>query len=99
MVNLSSRFQAATKQFKVFIIVSEFFYFYLTPKIKDYMRLIDKITVKGSSIPMRIYCFDLNVNAIETAYTVDIEEEKMKVVKEDQEESKLILQYLILNIS
>lgn len=84
MVNLSSRFQAATKQFKVFIIVSEYFYFYLTPKIKAYMRLIDKITVKGSSIPMRIYCFDLNVNAIETEFVVDIEEEKMRIMEENK---------------
>ena len=48
------------------------------------MRLIDKITVKGSSIPMRIYCFDLNVNAIETEFVVDIEEEKMRIMEENK---------------
>ena len=25
------------------------------------MRLIDKVTVKGSSIPIKIYCFDFNI--------------------------------------
>lgn len=52
---------AATKQFGVYLNISHFFYAYLTKKMKKYLRLIDKVTVKGSSIPIKIYCFDFNV--------------------------------------
>lgn len=61
MVNLCSRFMAATKQFGVYLNVSQFFYAYLTKRMKKYLRLIDKVTVKGSSIPIKIYCFDFNI--------------------------------------
>jgi len=61
MVNLSSRFMACTKQFGTYINVSQFFYAYLTKRMKNYLRLVDKVTVKGSSIPIKIYCFDFNV--------------------------------------
>lgn len=60
MVNLASRFMAATKQFGVYLNISHFFYAYLTKRMKGYLRLIDKVTVKGSSIPIKIYCFDFN---------------------------------------
>ena len=73
MVNLSARLMAATSQFKVFINISENVYSYLTPKIKKYLRLIDKVTVKGSSIPMKIYCFDLNVAAIQATENYSIQ--------------------------
>lgn len=61
MVNLSSRFMAATGQFGVYLNISHIFYAYLTKRMKHYLRLIDKVTVKGSSIPIKIYCFDFNV--------------------------------------
>lgn len=60
MVNLSSRFMACTKQFGTYINISQFFYAYLTKRMKKYLRLVDKVTVKGSSIPIKIYCFDFN---------------------------------------
>lgn len=64
MVNLSSRFMAATKQFGVYLNISHIFYSYLTLQMKKYLRLIDKVTVKGSSIPIKIYCFDFNTAAL-----------------------------------
>jgi hypothetical protein len=52
---------ACTGQFGTYINVSQFFYAYLTRRMKKYLRLVDKVTVKGSSIPIKIYCFDFNV--------------------------------------
>lgn len=52
---------AATKQFGVYLNISHIFYSYLTKNMKKYLRLIDKVTVKGSSIPIKIYCFDFNI--------------------------------------
>lgn len=68
MVNLSSRFMAATKQFGVYLNISHFFYAYLTKRMKKYLRLIDKVTVKGSSIPIKIYCFDFNIAGLGGMY-------------------------------
>lgn len=91
MVNLSSRFMAATKQMKTFVQISQFVFNYLTPKMKPFLRLIDKVTVKGSSIPMKIYCFDLNVAAIEGgADAIDLRESNYS--HQENESKKLIFQ-------
>jgi|YNPMSStandDraft_1061717.scaffolds.fasta_scaffold00013_82 adenylate cyclase len=52
-VNTGSRLEGVNKFYKTQIIISEYTY----EKIKDYfyIRLIDKITAKGKTIPIKIY--------------------------------------------
>ena len=61
MVNLSSRLQASTKQFRVRMIISGELYTHLSLSIQEKFRLIDQVTVKGSSIPIDIFCFDIHL--------------------------------------
>eukprot|EP00924_Labyrinthula_sp_SR-Ha-C_P005425 snap_masked-scaffold_1-processed-gene-31.9-mRNA-1 protein AED:0.04 eAED:0.06 QI:0/-1/0/1/-1/1/1/0/853 len=58
-VNLAARLEAATKQFKSNLLLSDDFYDYLSAKARNRCRLIDKVTVKGSEKPMGIYTFDI----------------------------------------
>src|SRR5437763_2538642 len=47
-VNMASRLEAATKQFGVPILLSGQLIDAMTPKMRTYMRQIDRVTVKGS---------------------------------------------------
>ncbi len=61
-VNLTSRLEAATRQFGVDILFSGKIHDMLTTKkIKDYCRHVDTVTVKGSINPMRFYTIDYNL--------------------------------------
>ena len=61
-VNMASRLQAATKQYGVFILVSHLLYHVFTPEVQQICREIDRITVKGSNQPIRIYTVDMELN-------------------------------------
>ena len=61
-VNLSSRLCAATKHYGVWMLISQHVYNLLSEKMKKLMRMIDRVTFKGSAEPMKIYTFDLNTN-------------------------------------
>mmetsp|Transcript_28369 Transcript_28369/g.28154 ORF Transcript_28369/g.28154 Transcript_28369/m.28154 type:complete len:186 (-) Transcript_28369:409-966(-) len=54
-VNMASRLEAATKQFGVPLLVSGKLFDIMTKKSQENMRLIDIVTVKGSSEPVRLY--------------------------------------------
>lgn len=59
-VNLSSRLQAATKQFGVSILFSgQLFDMFNNQRLIQCCRHIDTVTVKGSLQPMRFYTIDL----------------------------------------
>jgi len=45
---MASRLEAATKQFGVDFLISEALYEMLTSDMKDFCRMIDRVTVKGS---------------------------------------------------
>ncbi|EKX34735.1 hypothetical protein GUITHDRAFT_90376 [Guillardia theta CCMP2712] len=57
-VNMSSRLEAATKQYGVSILMSGDVVGLLSWDIKRLCRLIDRVTVKGSSSPIDLYTFD-----------------------------------------
>ena len=97
MVNLSSRFMAATKQFGVYLNISHFFYAYLTKRMKKYLRLIDKVTVKGSSIPIKIYCFDFNIAGLGGNYYASPDELAGNYDSKDNE--KETCKYFLLNFT
>ncbi len=58
---MASRCVAATRQFGVNYLVSEDLYDLLTTEMKQFCRNIDRVTVKGSKKPIRLYTIDLNV--------------------------------------
>jgi hypothetical protein len=63
-VNISARLEAATNQYRVSLLLSGQFYNLLQPKIKTCCRHLDRVTVKGSKIPIDIYTLDMKPSAI-----------------------------------
>lgn len=63
-VNMASRLEAATRQYGVNLLISEDLYNMLTPKMKKFCRNIDRVTVKGSAKPIRLYTIDLRLENI-----------------------------------
>jgi class 3 adenylate cyclase len=59
-VNMASRLEAATRQFKCRLFVSDFFYSLLSDFGKSYCREVDRVTVKGSVNPMTLYTIDVD---------------------------------------
>ncbi|OQR87222.1 Voltage-gated Ion Channel (VIC) Superfamily [Achlya hypogyna] len=66
-VNMAARLENATGQFQVPMLISEWFMDELSPFAKSYCRKIDRVTVKGSEIPMDLWTFDIG------DYTVDVD--------------------------
>jgi len=58
-VNLASRLEAATKQYGVPLLISADFAQELSPGAQAYLRLLDRVTVKGSKVPVELYTFDI----------------------------------------
>ncbi len=61
-VNIASRLQSATKHYGVNILISEETYDLFSDPVKKICRLIDKVTVKGSLNPIRLYTVDVNLH-------------------------------------
>ena len=61
-VNIAARLMAATKQYKVSILISGTLFSQLSPEIKKICRKIDVVTVKGSNKPLDLYTIDANMN-------------------------------------
>jgi class 3 adenylate cyclase len=58
-VNLSSRLEAATKQYGVPILLSGEMHGLMSDEVKTLCRMIDRVTVKGSNAPMYLYTYDV----------------------------------------
>ena len=58
-VNMSARLEAATHQFGAHILISEWFYNELSTEAKKHCRMVDRICVVGSKIPMEIWTVDV----------------------------------------
>lgn len=58
-VNLSSRLEAATKQYGVAILLSGDMHGLMSDEVQGLCRLIDRVTVKGSNAPMYLYTYDV----------------------------------------
>eukprot|EP00920_Eleutheroschizon_duboscqi_P040447 GHVT01096819.1.p1 GENE.GHVT01096819.1~~GHVT01096819.1.p1 ORF type:complete len:1066 (+),score=214.22 GHVT01096819.1:332-3529(+) len=63
-VNMSSRLEAATKQFRVPILVSGKLIELLSPQYREEARQIDCVTVKGSNEPLDLWTVDLNIDSL-----------------------------------
>ena len=57
-VNLASRLESATKQYRVPLLMSDDFVSNLTGSMQKRTRKVDRVTFKGSSEPMTIYHYD-----------------------------------------
>ncbi|KAF0682665.1 Aste57867_25224 [Aphanomyces stellatus] len=58
-VNMAARLENATGQFQCDLLISEWFMDELSPIVKSYCRQVDRVTVKGSEIPMDLWTFDI----------------------------------------
>jgi class 3 adenylate cyclase len=63
-VNMSSRLEAATRQFKCRFLVSDKLHLLLSDTLKSYCRCVDKVTVKGSVHPMSLYTIDVDISSL-----------------------------------
>jgi tetratricopeptide (TPR) repeat protein len=59
-VNMASRLEAATKQYRVPILISHKLYNLLSPAMKGICRPVDRATVKGSNKPITFYAVNVN---------------------------------------
>jgi len=58
-VNMASRLEAATKQYGTQILISGDTYALFSQDIQMLCRLVDRVTVKGSNVPMDLYTYDV----------------------------------------
>jgi class 3 adenylate cyclase len=58
-VNMASRLEAATKQYHVDILISHYLHCLLSPAAKKLCRKVDRVTVKGSALPMELFTYDI----------------------------------------
>jgi len=61
-VNISSRLEAATKQFGTPLLLSDSFVHTLPIGTRKWVRQVDRVTVKGSDNPMGLFTIDVNMN-------------------------------------
>ncbi|SPQ97406.1 Guanylate cyclase domain-containing protein [Plasmodiophora brassicae] len=59
-VNMTARLMAATKQYKVPILFSGQFWSLLPKTPRALCRMLDRIAVKGSNVPISIHTYDVN---------------------------------------
>jgi class 3 adenylate cyclase len=64
-VNMASRLEYATKQYGVPILVSGPFQRLCSEPIKKYLREVDKVTVKGSILPIEMFTVDVDFEGLE----------------------------------
>lgn len=58
-VNMASRLEAATKQYHVDILISHYLHCLLSPAAQKLCRKVDRVTVKGSALPMELFTYDI----------------------------------------
>ena len=63
-VNLASRLEAATKQFKTPLLISDKLYKICSKPLKEELRMIDVVTVKGSDDPISLYTYDVDITKL-----------------------------------
>eukprot|EP00357_Protocruzia_adherens_P001022 CAMPEP_0114995004 /NCGR_PEP_ID=MMETSP0216-20121206/13473_1 /TAXON_ID=223996 /ORGANISM="Protocruzia adherens, Strain Boccale" /LENGTH=951 /DNA_ID=CAMNT_0002358967 /DNA_START=34 /DNA_END=2889 /DNA_ORIENTATION=- len=64
-VNMASRLEAATKQYGVPLLVSGPLFDIFSPETQDYLRLIDRATVKGAKEPIEFYTCDIDPSPLQ----------------------------------
>lgn len=57
-VNMTARLETACKQYTVGLLMSNMFHELLSLEVQHKCRMIDRITVKGSEVPIGLYTYD-----------------------------------------
>lgn len=84
-VNMAARLEAATGQFDVPMLLSEWFVEELSPEARRFCRKIDRVAVKGSEIPMDLWTFDIGNYPTDGVCPILSPEGKQKAVQFDQD--------------
>lgn len=63
-VNMAARLEAATKQYKSLLLISNDFMEYTSKETRRYCREIDRVTVKGSIKPIGLFTVDLEIGSL-----------------------------------
>merc|ERR1712072_152436 len=63
-VNMASRLEAATKQFRTPILLSEHFVALLSPSMQARVREINRVCVKGSKQPVSLFTYDCDMSRV-----------------------------------
>jgi hypothetical protein len=66
-VNMAARLEAATKQYKSLLLISNDFMEYASKETRRYCREIDRVTVKGSVKPIGLFTVDLDLASLVVA--------------------------------
>ncbi|KAF4317331.1 hypothetical protein BBO99_00006367 [Phytophthora kernoviae] len=80
-VNMAARLEAATGQFDVPMLISEWFVDELSSEARRFCRKIDRVAVKGSEIPMDLWTFDIGRYPTEGVCPVISSEGRQKPVE------------------
>mmetsp|Transcript_10302 Transcript_10302/g.16085 ORF Transcript_10302/g.16085 Transcript_10302/m.16085 type:complete len:327 (-) Transcript_10302:137-1117(-) len=88
-VNLASRLEAATKQYGVMILLSEDMVALLSQSAQELLRMIDRVTVKGSIKPMELYTYDVPTpksrgGGTEINDDLDVTEQQLKELSNEE---------------
>lgn len=82
-VNLSSRLEVATYQFNVPILFSDKIYELLTESTQKYIRMIDRVTVKGSNCAMDIYTINFLPNFKKVVKKLAMKNKNLDLTREE----------------
>lgn len=87
-VNLSSRLEAATKQYGVNFLMSENIYMNLSEAFQRICRCVDRCTLKGVANPMYLYTLETDISnlpKVKDKYLKMDEKQRQKAVHQDKE--------------
>lgn len=89
-VNISARLEAATKQFGVPLLFTGNFAALLSPDVREETRQIDRVNVKGSLHPVKLYTYDVRPENIPvpsggTNLHCDFEDETLSIIEYSDE--------------
>ena len=91
---MSSRLEAATRQFKCRLLVSDKLYSLLSDVAKSYCRNVDRVTVKGSIQPMDLYTIDVDTSKLKLDPVVEIKDKKLMMQKHNQIKKRIKAQVI-----
>jgi class 3 adenylate cyclase len=95
-VNMSSRLEAATKQFGANILISGELAELMTPKNKELLRKVDCVTVKGSNQPIDLFTIDLCIRNL--AQNVVIKPRINKLTEMEKKRQKVMANTIRQNL-
>ena len=91
---MASRLEAATRQFGVDFLLSEDLYDILTPEMKEFCRNIDRVTVKGSEKPIRLYTVDLCYQKLTPSVPKELKYPNPADIPDSESKRALNMEYL-----